>query len=114
MTITQTVPVEPGKYARGTLQVLARFEQVQTTGRGRGRHGVILAVNSGRKRSSFSEDKLKSDLTGTAGWTLYQLDFPIPADAGTLKPEIGFGPATTGSLSVDSVRLQLFPAEKKE
>ena len=40
--------------------------------------------------------------------------FPIPADAGTLKPEIGFGPATTGSLSVDSVRLQLFPAEKKE
>lgn len=114
VTITQTVPVEPGKYARGTLQVLARFEQVQTTGRGRGRHGVILAVNSGRKRSSFSEDKLKSDLTGTAGWTLYQLDFPIPADAGTLKPEIGFGPATTGSLSVDSVRLQLFPAEKKE
>lgn len=114
ITISQTIAVKPGNYSHGTMQVLARFEQVQTTGRGRGRHGVIMAVNSGRKRSSLSEDKLKSDLTGSAGWTLYQLDFPIPADAGALKPEIGFGPETTGRLFVDSVKMELFRSGGKE
>lgn len=108
----QTVPVKPGEYTHGSFQVLARFENVRALKPGRGRHGVVFAVGYNRGRTSLSLDKLKSDLTGTAGWVLYQFDFKIPAFADHLTPEIGFGPETTGSLMVDHATLTLFGGKK--
>lgn len=104
----QTIRVKPGEYTRGSFQVLARFENVRTRKNGRGRNGVIFAVGYARGRTTLSIDKLKADLTGDSGWTLYQFDFKIPASSGYLRPVIGFGPETTGRLMIDSATLTLY------
>lgn len=104
----QTVRIKPGEYVRGSFQVLARFENIRARKDGRGRNGVIFAVGYSRGRTALSIDKLKADLTGDSGWTLYQFDFKIPASSGYLRPVIGFGPETTGRLMIDSATLTLY------
>ena len=108
----QRFKIEPGRFSYGVFQILARYENVQTLKSGRGRNGVRFSVGFQRGRAEYGYDKLKTDTTGSSDWTLYQLEFKIPADADYLVPEFGFGPATTGALFVDSATLTLYGDKK--
>ena len=108
----QRFKIEPGRFSYGVFQILARYENVQTLKSGRGRNGVRFSVGFPRGRAEYGYDKLKADTTGSSEWTLYQLEFKIPADADYLVPEFGFGPATTGALFVDSATLTLYGDKK--
>ena len=108
----QRFKIEPGRFSYGVFQILARYENVQTLKSGRGRNGVRFSVGFPRGRAEYGYDKLKTDTTGSSDWTLYQLEFKIPADADYLVPEFGFGPATTGALFVDSATLTLYGDKK--
>lgn len=103
----QHITIAPGKFKRGTLQVKMKYDDVKTVKSGRGWNGVQMVVNYTGNNASYSFDKLKKDITGSADWQVWQMDFIIPSKASYLNVQTGLGKDTTGTVSVDQVNLIL-------
>ena len=105
--LSQYVYITPGKFTRGTVQFKVKYDNVETVKPGRGWNGVLMNVNYPGKSVSYSADKLKKDITGSADWKVYQMDFNIPAKAKYLNIQTGFGKHTTGTFEADKIELIL-------
>ena len=84
-----------------------KYDNVKTVKSGRGWNGVQMVVNYTGNNASYSFDKLKKDITGSADWQVWQMDFIIPSKASYLNVQTGLGKDTTGTVSVDQVNLIL-------
>ena len=84
-----------------------KYDDVKTVKSGRGWNGVQMVVNYTGNNASYSFDKLKKDIIGSADWQVWQMDFIIPSKASYLNVQTGLGKDTTGTVSVDQVNLIL-------
>ena len=105
---TQSCSVVPGKYKRATLQVKIKYDDLKTAKPGRGRHGLHMAVNYRGNSTSYSINKQKKDLTGSADWQIYQIDFIVPEKTSYLSPMVGIGTNTVGKVTVSGIKLFLW------
>ena len=56
---------------------------------------------------SYTEKFLKQDLSGSCGWTLFQIPVALKNNTDFLEVELGIGSGTTGKVVFDNVRLEL-------
>lgn len=105
--IQQQIPIPPGKYRSGTLQVVLRYRDVKAAQPGRGRHGLLLAVNYNGGNLHYAETTRKQDLEGDGARQLRTFDFKIPPRANYLALRIGLGAHTTGTVQVERAELML-------
>ena len=101
------IPIPPGKYRSGTLQVVLRYRDVKAAQPGRGRHGLLLAVNYNGGNLHYAETTRKQDLEGDGARQLRTFDFKIPPRANYLALRIGLGAHTTGTVQVERAELML-------
>lgn len=106
-TIRQQIPIPPGRYRSGTLQLLLSYRDVKAAKPGRGRHGLLLAVNWNGGNLHYAESTRRNDLEGNGKRQLYSFDFRIPPRANYLELRIGLGAYTTGTVQVERAELML-------
>ena len=105
--IQQQIPIPPGKYRSGTLQVVLRYRDVKAAKPGRGRRGLLIAVNYNGGNLHYAETTRKQDLEGDGARQLRTFDFKIPPRATYLALRIGLGAHTTGTVQVERAELML-------
>ena len=74
---------------------------------GRGRRGLLIAVNYNGGNLHYAETTRKQDLEGDGARQLRTFDFKIPPRATYLDLRIGLGAHTTGTVQVERVELML-------
>lgn len=106
-TVRQHIPIPPGKYRSGTLEVILNYRDVKAAKPGRGRRGLLIAVNYNGGNLHYAETTRKQDLEGDGARQLRTFDFKIPPRATYLDLRIGLGAHTTGTVQVERVELML-------
>lgn len=105
--IYQRAEFPAGKYRKGILSFMAKMEHVKTLSEGKGKHGLLIRFSMARHGENFAEKYLKKDIAGSGGWKLYQIPVELKNNTDFLNVELGLGPAATGRVFFDNIKLEL-------